>query len=193
MDRFNKSTRVAKRFFEKFHIAHDSLVGAPQGKSEEKHADSDTVAATADGVPGVGQEAASEDKKKADVSPSDVTTFRGQCEQACAKELEGRVVMITATGTATEINATVTQTRLYQNLTDSAPVMGFYDVKNARVCNVYEGQGLTHREPAFDEEDFTRYLKSLDPLMVAGRDVLFVLTGRSTTGVPKVQKVLAAN
>eukprot|EP00959_Pyramimonas_sp_CCMP1952_P357249 7480592-Pyramimonas_sp.AAC.1 len=63
--------------------------------------------------------------------------------------------MITAECSAMDINASVTKTRLYQNLTDYASVMGFYDVKNAKLCCVFEGQGLTHREPALDEQDFT--------------------------------------
>ena len=34
MDKFHKSVRVAKKFFQKFQIAYDSLVGALQGKSD---------------------------------------------------------------------------------------------------------------------------------------------------------------
>jgi hypothetical protein len=68
-----------------------------------------------------------------------------------------------------------------QTLTDAATARGFYDAKNARLCHVFEGQGLTHREPALDEQDFERYVKSLFPLMVAGRDVLWVLGGRTDT------------
>ena len=51
------------------------------------------------------------------------------------------MVSLCANGTATEINASVTSTRLYCNLTAAASVMGFYDVKNARLCNIYEGEG----------------------------------------------------
>ena len=51
------------------------------------------------------------------------------------------MVSIVATGEAPEINANVTSTRLYGNLTAEASVMGFYDVKNAKLCNVYEGEG----------------------------------------------------
>eukprot|EP00959_Pyramimonas_sp_CCMP1952_P310190 6492002-Pyramimonas_sp.AAC.1 len=70
-----------------------------------------------------------------------------------------------------DINASVTKTRLYHNLADNASVMDFHDVKNAKLCCGSEGQCLTHREPALDEEDSRRYLKSLDPLMVGGRGV----------------------
>eukprot|EP00959_Pyramimonas_sp_CCMP1952_P200918 4202255-Pyramimonas_sp.AAC.1 len=101
--------------------------------------------------------------------------------------------MITAEGSAMEINASVTKTRLYHNLTENASVMGFCDVKNAKLCRAFEGQGLARREPALGEQDFTRYLKSLEPLMVGGRDVLWVLTGRAQWNLPKIQTILVAN
>ena len=91
-----------------------------------------------------------------------MTAFRKQCEQSCQLEIDGRVVLLVAVGDDVEIRATVTQSRMYQNLTDTAPLMGFYDVKNARLCGIFEGQGLTHREPAMDEADFERYVKSAD-------------------------------
>ena len=52
------------------------------------------------------------------------------------------------------------------------------------------GQPLTHREPALDEADFERDLKSLTPLMQAGRDVLWVLTGRTESNLPKIKRLL---
>ena len=51
------------------------------------------------------------------------------------------MVLIVAGGTHTEIIASVTATRLYQNMTEEAPCMAFYDVKNAKLCNIYEGEG----------------------------------------------------
>ena len=69
--------------------------------------------------------------------------------------------------------------------------MGFYDVKNAKLCTVFEGQGLTHREPALDEADFERYVMSLEPLMASGRDVLWVLGGRTDTHITKLKRILA--
>ena len=36
VEQFHKGSRVAKRFFEPFQIAYDSLVGSPKGRSEEK-------------------------------------------------------------------------------------------------------------------------------------------------------------
>ena len=36
VEQFHKGSRVAKRFFEPFQIAYDSLVGSREGRSEEK-------------------------------------------------------------------------------------------------------------------------------------------------------------
>ena len=188
LEKFHKGQRVLKRFFEPFQIAYDSLAGVSKPAPEEKQAEAE---AAADGAKGIGKEVASEENKKVEVSPGDVTSFRKKCEEACAAELDGRVVMLVAEGTDVEIFQSVTQTRFYKNLTDAATVMGFYDVKNARLCNVFEGQVLTHKEPALEEADFERYLKSLSPLMAPGRDVLWVLTGRTQSNVPKIKKILA--
>ena len=136
---------------------------------------------------------ASEDKKKTEVTQNLLTAFRQQCEQACNKEIEGRVVMIVAEGSDVEINATLTTSRFYQNLTQAATLMGFYDVKNAKLCTNFEGQLLTHREPALDEPDFERYVKSLSPLMQPGRDLLWVLGGRTDANKGKLRKILAKN
>ena len=136
---------------------------------------------------------ASEDKKKARVEQIHVTAFRKQCEQACQKEIDGRVVLLVATGADVEIRATVTTTRLYQNLTADTTVVGFYDVKNARLCSIFEGQSLTHREPALDEGDFERYVKSFSPLMRLGRDVLWVLGGRTDKNNGKLRHILTKN
>ena len=59
------------------------------------------------------------------------------------------------------------------------------------MCAVFEGQGLTHREPVLDEGDFDRYVQSLEPLMVAGRDVLWVLGGRTETNRLKLKRILS--
>ena len=58
---------------------------------------------------------------------------------------------------------------------------------------VFEGVGLTHREPALDEPDFERYVKSLAPLMLPGRDVLWVLAGRTEANRPKLKRILGKN
>ena len=87
----------------------------------------------------------------------------------------------------------MTKTRLYQNLAEAAAVMGVYDVKNARLCNIYEGTGLTHVEPALDEADFERYVKACWPLLEIGRDVMWVLGGRTDSNRVKIKRILAKN
>ena len=48
--------------------------------------------------------------------------------------------------------------------------------------------GLTHREPLLDEPDFERFVQAIEPLMKAGRDVLWVLAGRTESNIPKLKK-----
>ena len=103
------------------------------------------------------------------------------------------MVLLVAVGNDVEVRATVTQSRMYQNLTNAAPLMGFYDVKNARLCGILQGQGLTYREPAMDEADFERFVKSCVALMVPGRDVMWVLGGRTQTNELKLKRVLKKN
>ena len=80
-----------------------------------------------------------ETKKKTEVLQCQLDLFKMQCEKACQKEIDARVVLLVAEGSGTDVHASVTKTRLYQNLTEAATVMGFYDVKNARLCAVFEG------------------------------------------------------
>ena len=144
LDKFHKSTRVSQRFFQAFKIAYDSIACKPQAESadalkgeEESGAQSLGSDAGQDPVP-----LGSKDQEKQPNKELEIAAFRKACEDHCRRELESRLVTLTATGDATEINASVTSTRLYVNLTASAPVMGFYDVKNARLCNIYEGEGI---------------------------------------------------
>jgi hypothetical protein len=50
--------------------------------------------------------------------------------------------------------------------------------------------GLTHREPLLDEVDFERFVATVDPLLKAGRDVLWVLAGRTDSNLAKVKHLL---
>ena len=89
-----------------------------------------------------------------------------------------------------DIQKSVTSTRLYQNLTASVPLMGFYDVKNARLCNIFEGEGLMHREPCLDSDDVERFLATVVPLMKPGRDMIWLLTGRTESNLAKLKRIL---
>ena len=127
------------------------------------------------------------DKSKEDSKDADLKTFRTQCEKACLFELEGRLVPLVAQGSHVEINANVTSTRLYRNLTEAVPLIAFYDVKNAKLCKIFAGEGLTHREPLLDEDDFERFVQTVEPLMQPGRDILWVLAGRTDSNLPKIK------
>ena len=122
-----------------------------------------------------------------------LSSFRSECEAHCRRELEARMISLVATGDHVEIRQSVTTTRLYQNLTESVPFMAFYDVKNARLCNIFEGEGLMHREPILDSEDLERFLATVVPLMRAGRDLIWVLAGRADSNISKLRKILAAS
>ena len=50
--------------------------------------------------------------------------------------------LLFAEGSHTEIKASLTTTRLYHKLTKEVSSMAFYDVKNAKLCNIYEGEGV---------------------------------------------------
>ena len=50
--------------------------------------------------------------------------------------------------------------------------------------------GLTHREPLLDATDFERFVATVDPLLKPGRDVVWVLAGRTESNLPKIKKIL---
>ena len=52
------------------------------------------------------------------------------------------MVLIVAQGAHDDIKTSVTNTHLYHNLTMDASCMAFCDVKNAKLCNIYEGEGV---------------------------------------------------
>ena len=52
------------------------------------------------------------------------------------------MVFVIAEGSHDEIRTSVTNTQLYHNLTEDASCMAFYDGKNAKLCNIYEGEGV---------------------------------------------------
>ena len=142
VETFLKSTRVKQRFTTAFRIAYDSLDGPPAAASADAaagpggHGDESAGSNAAESAGSQKQESQAE-KKHQDSMVTELSAFREQhwCEQHCLRELEARMVLLVADGTHAEIKASVTTTRLYQHLAESAPCMGFYDVKNAKLCN----------------------------------------------------------
>ena len=146
VEKFHKATRVNQRFTTAFLIADDSLIGTPSAASADAAAgpgghNDDSAAAKAAESASQKQESQAE-KKKQDSRETDLSAFRRQCEMHCLRELEARLVLLVAEGTHAEIKASVTTTRLYQNLTENVPCMGFYDVKNAKLCDIFKGEGV---------------------------------------------------
>jgi hypothetical protein len=146
VEKFHKGTRVNQRFTKAFLVAHDSILGLSSSASacaaagQGGHTDDSAAAKAAESAGSQKQESQAE-KKPQDSKETDLQAFRSQCEKHCLRELEARLVSIVAEGSHVEINASVTSTRLYQNLTDAVPCMAFYDVKNAKLCNIFEGEG----------------------------------------------------
>ncbi len=89
---------------------------------------------------GLQQEAHAE-KNTHDSKVTNLSAFRTKCEHHCARELEARMVSLLAAGSHTELRASLTNARLYNNLSEYVSPMAFYDVKNARLCNIFEGEG----------------------------------------------------
>ena len=164
-ERFLESERVKKRFTLEFKIAYDSISG-------KKNNDNDDV------VDAENEEALDEEKKTdakfaedAEVNdgavsvpassnvvaktPQNLLLFRKECEQFVAKELQARTVVLTQDGEHSELHEAVSSTRLYQNLEEhGARFVGFYDVKNAKIVDLFVGEALTQREPLLDEDKF---------------------------------------
>ena len=97
-------------------------------------------------------------------------------------------MLLAADGTHTEILNSVTNTRLYINLTESVPLIAFYDVKNAKLCHIFEGEGLLHRELLLDDKHFERFIKTVEPLLKPNRDTMWILAGRTDSNLPQNQE-----
>jgi hypothetical protein len=146
VEKFNKAIRVNHRFTKTFMIAYDSIVGPSSAASAcaavgQGGQIDDCAASIAAESAGSQMQESQAEKKPQDYKETDLAAFRMQCEKHCHRELEARLVSILAEGSHIEIVASVRNTRLYQNLTDAVSCMAFYDVKNAKLCNIFEGEG----------------------------------------------------
>ena len=147
IDKFLGAARVQKRFGDQFKIAYDTLIG----KKSEPDGEAQAAALAAlnqegGGAPKSAGQQQDGQESKIETEPQKkvaVSNYRTHCETYCQGELDARVITVLAEGTHVEIGASVTKTRLYQNLTDSVPLMAFYDVKNAKLCNIFEGEGFS--------------------------------------------------
>ena len=100
-------------------------------------------------------------------------------EARVRKDLQARLVVLTKDGGHSELQASVTSTELYQNLLSTGcRFMGVYDPKNARLCDVYEGEGWAQREPALDETDLQLCADAMHNIMKPGKDFCWIFGGR---------------
>ena len=194
VEKFHQTTRVSQRFATAFKVAYDSLLAASaQAKTTEAGTQPSSVtdgqaAASAGAETSPPSSSGGNFEKRPELREMRVSSFRTECEEHCRRELEARLVLLVMEGDHMEIQKSVTTTRLYQNLTEDVPLMGFYDVKNARLCNIFEGEGLMHREPVLDVGDVERFLATVVPLMRPGRDLIWVLAGRTESNQAKLKK-----
>ena len=144
IEHFHETIRVKQKFSTPFQVAYDSLCPKPEGAPEEQPAPAEG-APSAGSAPEAKTEGGTEKKKVArETKDLDLREFRDSCEKHCCQELEARLVAMVAEGDHVEIKNSVTSTRLYQNLTAEVPLMAFYDVKNAKLCTIFEGEGSHH-------------------------------------------------
>ena len=101
---------------------------------------------------------------------------------------------MTLDGNHEELQNDVVSSEFYQNVQDksSGRFMGLYDVKNARLCERYEGEPLTKREPQIDETHFKLFTKMVDGIMTANNDVCWVLAGKGGANDEILRKEIAA-
>ena len=99
--------------------------------------------------------------------------------------------MVVGDRTPESTREAITTLSMYKNLTSNAPFMAFYDVKNAKMCNIYVvGGGLTHAEPVVDTDHFARFVNIVSPLMQPNRDIFWVLVGRTESNHDKIKQIL---
>ena len=145
-EKFQKCSRVTTLFTTPFSIAYDSLVSArAAAEKNEEGGNNDENSKGKVAESASFEEFNIPESQKAENKEinrqGDLARFRQTCAEHCEVEINSRLVTMVATGESVETQNTVTNTRLYQNLTDSVAFMGLYDVKNARLCNTYDGEG----------------------------------------------------
>ena len=161
-ERFLESERVKKRFTLDFKIAYDSIASKKSNqndKADDKQAADEENKTDAKFLHNAeGNDGAVSVPLAVDAcakTPQNLLLFRKECEQFVSKELQARTVVLTQDGEHSELRAMVSSTRLYQNLAEvGARFVGFYDVKNAKLVDLWVGEALTQREPVLDEEKF---------------------------------------
>ena len=109
-----------------------------------------------------------------------------------ATEIDGRmVILLTQDCTHEEVTAQLASTRLCQNLTESAKMIAFYDVKNAMLMDRRPTETVVQREPLLDVPKFTAFCEVANGIMKHGSDFVWILAGRSDGNVDRIRKKVA--
>ena len=177
-EKFLENDRVKRRFFSEFSEGYKKLV-----LKYDKHIDAND---TSNGVPKLGEDepgtqtsAGSAGEVKKESQHVQLERFKQSIETHCRLQFEDRVVVLTLDGRHEELQNSVTSTEMYTNLSQSGcRFMGFYDVKNAKLCELYEGELLIQREPMLDVGHFQQFLDAMSAIMKDGQDVCWILAGR---------------
>ena len=110
---------------------------------------------------------------------SNVATLKRELEESIQSTLKARLVCLTKDGQHAELTRLVASTDLYQQLaSEAARFQGIYDVKNARISEIYEGNSIFQKQPPLDVEDFETFSEVMHNLMKDGCDVYWILCGR---------------
>ena len=97
-------------------------------------------------------------------------------EARVRRDIQARLVVLTKDGGHPELHASVTSTELYQNLSSTGcRFMGVYDPKNARLCDVFTGEGWAQREPTLDEPDLQMCVDTMSNIMKPGGGFLLAV------------------
>ena len=100
------------------------------------------------------------------------------------------MVSLTQDGNHGELTNQLASCRLYQNLSQDAKFIAFYDVKNARLTDRKAGQEHTIvRGPLIDMIKFAAFCAIVHSLLKAGQgDVVWILAGKTDSNMQKIRK-----
>ena len=188
-EKFQAGERVKHRFTTDFEAAAKSYrleIGFATGADEEAKADPTAASAEAD-------KKKAEDKhgKGLAASACDKQEFRAEVEARVRKDLQARLVVLTKDGGHPELHASVTSTELYHNLLSTGcRFVGIYDPKNAKLCDVFTGEGWAQREPALDESDLQMFMDTMANIMKSGMDFCWLFSGKSEPNANQIKDMI---
>jgi hypothetical protein len=175
---FFECDRPKKRFAEAFRLSYSKIDGKESsGEQTEETRIKEGEEEKEEGI-------ATQDKQLGQTSntvekSSKLSAFRKDVEKSVEDTLAERVVVLTLDGEHPELQNAVTGCRLYKNLSAvGARLMGFYDVKNASLCDISTGESLLQKEPVLDVEHLQAFLSVMNGVMKDNCDVCWIMCGK---------------